>query len=130
MATSGATLGATLGATFRLPVELAPKGSTRFHRLIVLAGTGNKYTGMPSALLNMLGIGPEWTDVFEPADGSRQEYSLAEVKLRIGQRVRTTICIFGEPDSEPVLGTYTLEGFGLVVDTERRQLIPARLFLG
>lgn len=117
-------------ATFRLPVEVAPKDGARFHRVIVVAGTGNKYSGMPSPLLNMLGISPEWTEVFELADSSRQEYSLAEVKLRIEHRERTTICIFGKPESEPVLGTYTLDGFGLAVDSERRRLIPARFFLG
>ena len=117
-------------ATFRLPVELAPRDGARFHRVIVLADTGNKYTAMPAPLLSMVGISPEWTEVFDLADGSRQEYSLAEVKLRIDHRERTTICIFGKPESKPVLGTYTLDGFGLEVDTERRRLIPARLFLG
>jgi predicted aspartyl protease len=120
----------TFGATFRLPVEFAPKDGARFHRVIVLVGAGNKYTGMPSPLLSMLGISPEWTEVFDLADGSRQEYSLAEVRLRIDHRERTTICIFEKPESKPVLGTYTLDGFGLAVDTERRRLIPARLFLG
>lgn len=114
---------------FRLPVEVAPKDGARFHRVIVLAGAGNKYTSLPSPLLGMLGIDPEWTEVFELAEGSRQEYSLAEIKLRIERRERTTICIFGKPESKPVLGTYTLDGFGLAVDTERRLLIPARLFL-
>lgn len=117
-------------ATFRLPVEVASKAGARFQRVIVVAGTGNKYTSLPSPLLNMLGIGPEWTEVFELADGSRQEYSLAEVKLRIEHRERTTICVFGKPESKPVLGTYTLDGFGLAVDAERRRLIPVSLFLG
>ena len=116
-------------ATFRLPVEVAPKGGTRFRRVIVLAGTGNKYTAMPSPLLNMLGIAPEWTEIFDLADGSRQEYSLAEIKLRIEHRERTTICVFGQPESNPVLGTYTLDGFGLAIDSEQRRLIPARLLL-
>ena len=117
-------------ATFRLPVEIAPKDGARFHRVFVLVGAGNKYTGMPSPLLSMLGIGPEWTEIFELADGSRQEYSLTEVRLRIDHRERTTICIFGKPESKPVLGTYTLDGFGLAVDSERRRLIPSGLFLG
>ena len=54
---------------------------------------------------------------------------MAEVRVRISGQERTTICIFGKGESEPILGAYTLEGFGFTADTVNRALIPARLFL-
>ncbi len=79
-------------------------------------------------MLSMLGISPEWTSEFEMADGSREEHSLAEIPLRITVQERTTICIFGNPDSQPLLGLYTLPGFGVAVDPATKALVPSRLF--
>ena len=94
-----------------------------------LVDTGSTYTMMPSPILDRLGISPEWTSVFELADGRQEGYSLAEIRLRINGQERTTICIFGTPESEPLLGAYALEGFGLAADPVTRRLAPARLFL-
>ena len=91
--------------------------------------TGSTYTGVPGPILEELGIAPEWTSVFELADGRQEEYGLAEVRLGIGGEERTTICIFGAPESEPLLGAYALEGFGLAADPVNGRLVPARLFL-
>ena len=88
------------------------------------------YAMMPSPLLIMLGISPEWTSEFELADGSREEHSLAEFRLRINGQERTTVCIIGNPASQPLLGSYALQGFGLAVDATTGALVPARLFLG
>ncbi len=60
----------------------------------------------------------------------REERSLAEVRLRIDDQERTTIRVFGQPESEPVLGAYSLAGFGLQADADRQGHLPARLFLG
>ena len=80
-------------------------------------------------MLEKLGIAPEWTSIFELADGRQAEYGLTEVRIKIDEAERTTICIFGEPDSEPLLGAYTLEGFGLAADPVNGLLVPARLYL-
>ena len=122
-------------ATFNHAVEVAPivvgpKNGARFQRVIARVDPGSTYTVMPGPLLTMLGVEPEWSQQFELADGRREEYSLAEVRLRIDDQERTTICVFGHPDSEPVLGAYSLAGFGLHADADRRRLLPALLFLG
>ena len=78
----------------------------------------------------MLGIDPEWTDVLHRPDGGREEHSLAEVRVRIDDRERTTICVFGKPDGTPILGRYTLDGFGLALDEANSGLVPVRLLLG
>ena len=40
-----------------------------------------------------------------------------------------TLVAFGEDNAPPVLGAYTLEGFGLAVDTVMQRLVPARLIM-
>ena len=117
-------------ATFNQSVEVGPKDGARFQRVIARVDPNSTYTVMPGSLLTMLGIEPEWSQQFELADGRREKRSLAEVRLRIDAQERTTVCIFGQPESEPVLGAYTLAGFGLQADTAGQRLVPATLFLG
>ena len=97
--------------------------------VIASVDPGASYTAMPAPLLTMVGISPEWASVFERADGNQEELPLAEIRLRINDQERTTICVFGTPDSQPVIGAYTLDGFGLAVDPAGGALVPARLFL-
>jgi len=84
---------------------------------------------MPAPLLQMLGVDPQWTWLFERPDGGQEEFPMAEVRLRLNDQERTTICIFGKAEGEPLLGAYTLEAFGLAADPVNRRLLPARLFL-
>ncbi len=117
-------------ATFNHSIEVGPKDGARFQRVIARVDPHSTYTVMPGPLLTMLGVEPEWSQQFELADGRREERSLAEVRLKIADQERTTICIFGQPESEPVLGAHTLAGFGLQADTTRQRLVPAPFFLG
>ena len=117
-------------ATFNQSVEVGPKDGARFQRVIARVDPNSTYTVMPGPLLTMLGVEPEWSQQFELADGRREEHSLSEVRLKIDAQERTTVCVFGQPESEPVLGSYSLAGFGLRADTDGQRLVPAPLFLG
>ena len=117
-------------ATFNHSIEVGPKDGARFQPVIARVDPHSTYTVMPGPLLTMLGIESEWSQQFELADGRREEHSLGEVRLRIDGQERTSICVFGQPESEPVLGAYTLAGFGLQADTAGERLVPASLFLG
>ncbi len=108
-------------------LAIGPRDGHRFQRVRAVVNLANSYTVMPSTLLEMMGVDPQWTDRLDGPEGSQQEYSLAEVMVEIEGRQRTTICVFGEADSTPVLGKYTLDGFGLTVDEASGKLAPARL---
>ena len=84
----------------------------------------------PAPVLNMLGIEPAWSQVFQLAAGGEQERQMAEIKIRLEGQERTTVCVFGDADSQPALGKHTLEAFGLVADETSERLVAARLFLG
>ncbi len=111
-------------------VEIGPRDGSRFQPVIALVDTASTYALMPSPMLSMLGIDPYWTGVLERADGRSEERSLAEIRLRVGDAQRTVVCVFGQPDSQPLLGSHTLQAFGLAVDPATGELAPARMFLG
>jgi len=116
-------------AEIRVPIFMGPKDGSRFQRVIAVVSPDTSYTVMPSPLLEMLGVHPEWTDLFQAADGTQNEYPVAEVMVKIDDRERATICVFGRPDSQPTVGKYTLDGFGLGVDETNSRLVPARLVI-
>ena len=57
--------------TFRCPIEIGPRDGVRFQRVIVIAGSENIYSVIPSTLLEMLGVNREWESrlTCPPADG-------------------------------------------------------------
>ena len=115
--------------TFRQQVEVGPRDGSRYQPVIALVDTASTYAVMPSPMLSMLGIDPFWTGVLERADGRGEERSLAEIRLKIGEAERTVVCVFGQPDSQPVLGSHTLQAFGLRVEPGTSALAPGTIFL-
>lgn len=116
--------------TFRQPVGVAPRDGSRFQHVIALVDTEYTFAVMPSPLLSMLGVLPGWRSMFELAGGAQEEHALAEVRFRINEMERTTVCVFGTPNSQPILGKHTLDTFGLRVNEAGRGLVPARFYLG
>ncbi len=110
-------------------IGMGPADGAQFQRVTAVVRPGSHFSIMPSPLLQMLGIDPQWTDMLREPGGSEEEHSMAEVKIRIDDRERTTICVFGPADSQPVLGKYTLDGFGLTVDEAKGKLVPADIHL-
>ena len=113
--------------TFHQVIEIASRNDPRYQRVITVAGTDAAYTVMPSALLEMIGVNPEWHAPFAIPGQQRQNLPMAEVRIRIGNQERTTVCVFGRADGEPVLGTHTLVAFGLKVDSSTKSLVSIDL---
>ena len=89
---------------------LGPVNGPVMEELECMVDTGSSYTVVPGPLLQRLGIAPQWSAVFELADGRQEEYGMVEVRARLNGEERTTICVFGAPGCQPLLGAYTLEG--------------------
>ncbi len=113
--------------TFHQVIEIAPRDASRYQRVITVSGTDSVYTVLPSALLEMVGVIPEWHAPFATPEGGRQDLPMAEVRVRIGGQERTTVCVFGKSDGEPVLGSHTLAAFGLKVDLATKSLVSVDL---
>jgi len=110
-------------------VHVGPRDGSRYQPVIAVVNTGSTYAVLPSPILSMLGIDPFWTGIVELASEVGEERSFAEIRLRIGDAERTVVCVFGQQDSQPVLGSHTLQAFGLAVDSATGELVPARVVL-
>ncbi|PKB72195.1 MAG: hypothetical protein BZY87_01480 [SAR202 cluster bacterium Io17-Chloro-G6] len=115
--------------TFRCSIEIGPRDGARFQRVIVVAGSENIYSVLPSTLLEMLGVETEWESRFTLPGGGWEMLPMAEVRMRIEGQERTTICVYGKPDGEPTLGRHTLAAFGLAADPGEQKLVLADMFL-
>ncbi len=110
--------------SFRVKFEIGPLAAETCEPLEGLVDTGATYTWVPRETLLRLGIQPEEERPFVLADGRQVSYGIAWVHVRIDGHTQPTIVLFGDAGSEPLLGVFTLEGFGLAADPVNRRLIP------
>jgi len=116
-------------ATFRVPIEVGPMDQSRFERIEALVDTGATYTVVPCDVLERLGIVPQFRRRFRVADGRAVEMDVAWVIIRVEGQFTYTLCVFGEPGTDALLGAFTLEGLGLGVDPVNQRLVPIELLL-
>jgi clan AA aspartic protease len=110
-------------------IEVGDLAGERFEPMEAMIDTGATYTWVPRDVLHRLGITPEERRPFVLADGREVDYDVAWVRIRLDGRTQPSLCIFGEPGTEPLLGVFTLEAFGLGVDPINRRLVPMRAYL-
>lgn len=115
--------------TFKVRFEVGDPAGTRFEPLEALVDTGAFYSWVPVGLLAGLGVSSLGKYPFVTADGRTIERDVGEARIRLDGGERTTLVVFGDAGSTPLLGAYTLEGFGLAADPVNRRLVPATLFM-
>ena len=94
-----------------------------------LVDTGASYTSLPASMLRRLGIVPRRRLEFELADGSVIEQNIGEATVRIDGVEATSIVVFADDGTPPLLGASTLEGVTMVVDRVAKRLAPTRALL-
>ncbi len=109
---------------FRITLGVSAQGGSHFEYVDALVDTGATYTQLPESLLRSLGIVPLGNLSFRLANGQSVMRDVSEAPMRIGDMVRTSPVIFGDDDSDALLGAVTLEIFGLGVDPVNQRLIP------
>ena len=105
--------------TFRVTLHLAGPTGERFTLMEALVDTGASYTWIPRDVLEGLGVRPDEERVFVLADGRAVRYPIAWVRVRLDERTQPTLVVCGDSGTEPLLGAFTLEGFGLGVYLSR-----------
>ena len=110
--------------TFNWPLRLESMDGARSLEIDALVDTGAFYTMVSASQLTQLGVAPTSSVQLELADGRVGEYDLGEARATIDGRSVSTIVVFGEEGAEPLLGAYTLEGLGLMVDPRDAKLLP------
>ncbi len=95
----------------------------------MLVDTGATYTWVPEPILRQLGYQPTFRQRLRLANGQVIERDGCEAIVEIDGARRTTVVIFGDPASEPLLGAVTLEQFSLAPDPISQRLIPVEALL-
>ncbi len=111
--------------TVECAIAVGDASGTRFEAIDdALIDTGATYTWIPSDVLQRVGVAPEEKRPFIMADGTEREYDIAWARVRIDGRSQPSICIFGDPGAQALVGVFTLEAFGVAVDPVNRRLVP------
>lgn len=117
-----------MGLTYIDGVVSGPSGATRTVRFLV--DSGAKYSLLPTADWEALGLTPMRPATFVLADGTQIDRNVSECRISLPQGEGHSPVILGEAGDEPLLGVVTLENLGLVLHPFSRTLQPARLLLG
>ncbi len=114
----------TVGATL-----MHPEHRERSAVLDLLVDTGATYTLLPAEVVAALQLPILEERPAELAGGERVVYGVGEVRIRLGERERTTVFLAGPPRCHPLLGAVTLEEFGLAADPLHQRLFPVPALL-
>lgn len=94
-----------------------------------LIDSGAIYSVVPKAILEKLGIKPLSEEEFRLANGSKISRKKGIALFRFRERVGGSDVIFGEEGDSVLLGAFTLESLGLVLDPLRRELKPLPMII-
>ncbi|MBC8181730.1 clan AA aspartic protease [candidate division KSB1 bacterium] len=94
---------------------------------VFLVDTGATDSMAPATELEKIGVFKEGKMSYELADGSVKEYPYGLVRIEFMGEITAGRVIFGESDSEPLLGVTALESVGIMVDPANKTLkrLPA-----
>lgn len=94
-----------------------------------LVDSGATYSVVPKEKLFALGIKPHRKQDFVLADGTKIRRQIGDAIFEFqGTRAAAPI-IFGEKGDSYLLGVFTLEALGFVLDPFKRELRPMRLLM-
>jgi clan AA aspartic protease len=97
--------------------------------LQLLVDTGAIFSVVPASVLEALGVPRMKRHAFTLADGSRQSYDVGEAFFEVGTDGGTSQVVFAPEGITPLLGAFTLESLGLMVNPITRELLRMRLVL-
>jgi len=94
-----------------------------------LIDSGTIYSVVPTPILERLGIKPLAEQEFRLADGTKVVRKKGIALFKYNDRIGGADVIFGEEGDHVLLGAFTLEALGLVLDPLRRELKPLPMVL-
>ena len=125
-APSGAIMADDMG-TFRVDIEIenpARPGDKRLLRSL-LVDTGAELSWVPGEVLEALGVERNGRWRFRQADGTVLERWTGTVAIHFAGKRAGDEVVFGEPGDLTLVGSRTLEGFNLRVESVTKKLVDA-----
>jgi predicted aspartyl protease len=110
--------------TFNWPMAVANMDRDKSRELQAAVDTGATYTALPSNLLRELGVTVARKASFELGDGRIIEMDVGRIWATINGVSDVTPVVFGEDDTQPLLGAVTMEQLLLAVDPVQQRLVP------
>jgi predicted aspartyl protease len=110
--------------TFRYPIRVGRLDGTSSEAIEALVDTGATWTWIPRPVLDRLAIPATDRRRLQMANGQIVERESGWVLITAEGVTVPTVCIFGDPDSIPLLGAVTLEECSLAPDPVRQRLVP------
>ena len=110
--------------TFSVNIEIGDPDGNRFESVLALVDTGASYTTIASSVLREMQVTAHDRITFILADGRRVQRDVGRTWVRIEGKSEITLVVFGDDESETLLGAYTLQGLLLGVDTPNERLVP------
>ena len=114
-----------MGMTYIDGIARGAKGQEQTVRFLV--DSGAKYSLLPKAVWQTLGLRPSRELTFVLADGATMERGVSECYLILPQGQSHSPVILGEENDAALLGVVTLEILGLVLNPFNRTLQPIRM---
>lgn len=115
--------------TFNWPMRISSMDGQQSRDIEATVDTGASFTTLPSSFLRELGIEATGKRRFLVADGRRIEMDYGQAWATIDGESVVTIVVFGEDETPPLLGAYTLEGLALAVDPDAQRLVPTHMIM-
>jgi clan AA aspartic protease len=98
-------------------------------KLEFLIDSGAIYSVVPTPILEQLGIKPLSEQEFRLADGSKIVRQKGIALFKYKDKIGGADVIFGQENDSLLLGAFTLEALGLVLDPLKRELRPLPMIL-
>ena len=118
-----------MGLTF-LEIEVGNPSNPKVTKKVeFLVDSGAVYSVVPAPVLKELGIEPLTEQEFRLADGTKIVRKKGIALFKHGNQIGGADVIFGEEGDSKLLGAFTLEALGLILDPLRRELKPLPMVL-
>lgn len=113
-----------------LEIEIGnPANPEVTEKIDFLIDSGAIYSVVPGSILEKLGIKPLAEQEFRLADGTKIVRKKGIALFKYGDRIGGADVVFGEEGDSLLLGAFTLEALGLVLDPLRRELKPLPMII-
>lgn len=118
-----------MGITFVKTIVKNPEKPSKETEIECLVDSGAIFSVVDAKILEGLGIKSHREQEFTLADGTKVKRKVGDALFEIeGVRAASPV-VFGQRGDAQLLGVFTLEALGFVLDPFKRKLRPAKLWL-
>lgn len=118
-----------MGLTFVKAKIQNPQNPKKDTELDLLVDSGAIFSVIDSKTLDKLGIKPHREQEFTLADGTKVKRKVGDAIFEIDDIKAAAPVVFGQRGDSQLLGVFTLEALGFMLDPFKRKIRPMKLWL-